>query len=251
MNIIILCAGIGKRFNSKKPKSLTKIFNKPIISYILSSVLKIKNRKKKIIFATGFKQNLIKKTTNSNYNYIFNNKYRSTNMVYTLINVLKSISIENTVVVYGDIIFSYHDLQRVASSKKDIVTLLDFNWKKLWKTNKKIDYDLESLKTSNKKIIYLGKKTNNIKNIDARYVGITKFSKKTIKKILQINEKKIISQSLIKKIDMTNFLMKLIKENFVINYIKTKKNWYEFDNKKDLSIFKKKFKNLNIKSFTD
>ena len=172
-------------------------------------------------------------------------------MVYTLINVLKNISIENTIVVYGDIIFSYHDLQRVASSKKDIVTLLDFNWKKLWKTNKKIDYDLESLKTSNKKIIYLGKKTNNIKNIDARYVGITKFSKKTIKKILQINEKKIISQSLIKKIDMTNFLMKLIKENFVINYIKTKKNWYEFDNKKDLSIFKKKFKNLNIKSFTD
>ena len=33
MNIIILCAGMGKRFHSKKPKSLKKIFNKTKIKY--------------------------------------------------------------------------------------------------------------------------------------------------------------------------------------------------------------------------
>ena len=127
MNIIILCAGIGKRFHSKKPKSLTKIFNKPIIGHTLNSISKIKNYKKKIIFATGYKENLIKKTTNRSYKYIFNSKYRSTNMVYTLINVLKHINIDRTIVIYGDIIFSYKDLQKIVSSKKDIVTLLDFN----------------------------------------------------------------------------------------------------------------------------
>jgi len=249
MNIIILCAGIGKRFHSKKPKSLTKIFNKPIIDHTLNSISKIKNYKKKIIFATGYKENLIKKTTNRNYKYIFNSKYRSTNMVYTLINVLKKIKIDNTIIIYGDIIFSYKDLQKITSSKKDIVTLLDFNWKKLWKTNNKIKYDLESLKILNKKIIYLGKKTNNNKNIDARYVGITKFSKKVIKKFLYLNKQKNFNQIDLKKIDMTNFLMELIRKNFVINFIKSKKNWYEFDNQKDLSIFKKKFKHPNINSF--
>ena len=101
-------------------------------------------------------------------------------------------------------IFSYKDLQKLVSSKKDIVTLLDFNWRKLWKTNNKIKYDLESLKILNKKIIYLGKKTNNNKNIDARYVGITKFSKKVIKKFLYLNKQKNFNQIDLKKIDMTN-----------------------------------------------
>ncbi len=249
MNIIILCAGMGKRFHSKKPKSLTKIFNKPIIEYTLNSISKINTNKKKIIFATGYKENLIKKTTNRSYKYIFNRKYRSTNMVYTLVNVLKNINIDTTIVIYGDIIFSYKDLQKIASSKKNIITLLDFNWKKLWKTNNKIKYDLESLKILNKKIIHLGNKTNNIKDIDARYVGITKFSKKIIKKILHINKQKNFNEIDINKIDMTNFLMELIRKNFVINFIKSKKNWYEFDNQKDLSIFKKKFKHPNINSF--
>ena len=156
-------------------------------------------------------------------------------MVYTLINVLKKIKIDKTVIIYGDIIFSFKDLNRISLSNKNLVTLIDFKWKKLWKKNKKIDYDLETLKISKDKIVKLGKKTNEIKNIDARYIGITKFSKKTIKKI--INIKKID----INKIDMTTFLMQLIKQKFTINYLKSNHDWYEFDNKQDLNIFKKKF----------
>ena len=249
MNIIILCAGMGKRFHSHKPKCLTKVFNKPIINYTLDSISKIKSNKKKIIFATGYKENLIKKSTNKIYSYIRNPKYRSTNMVYTLINVLKKIKIDNTIIIYGDIIFSYKDLNKIASSNKSLVTLIDFKWKKLWKNNKKINYDLETLKISKDRIVDLGKKTNEIKNIDARYVGITKFSKKVIKKFLYLNKQKNFNQIDLKKIDMTNFLMELIRKNFVINFIKSKKNWYEFDNQKDLSIFKKKFKHPNINSF--
>ena len=40
MNIIILCAGMGKRFHSRKPKCLTKVFNKPIIDYTRNSITK-------------------------------------------------------------------------------------------------------------------------------------------------------------------------------------------------------------------
>tara|TARA_Y100001970_G_C14167069_1_gene821945 strand:+ start:428 stop:1162 length:735 start_codon:yes stop_codon:yes gene_type:complete len=243
MNIIILCAGMGKRFHSRKPKCLTKVFNKPIIDYTLNSISKIKSNKKKIIFATGYKENLIKKSTNKIYSYIRNPKYRSTNMVYTLINVLKKIKIDNTIIIYGDIIFSYKDLNKIALSNKGLVTLVDFKWKKLWRNNKKIDYDLETLKISKDKIVDLGKKTNEIKNIDARYVGITKFSKKIVKKI--INLKKIN----IKKIDMTNFLMELIKQKITINYLKLNHDWYEFDNKRDLNIFKKKYKHFKNEKF--
>lgn len=237
MNIIILCAGIGKRFNSAKPKCLTKVLNKPIINHTLESISKIKKREKKIIFATGYQENLIKKITNNNYTYIHNSKYRSTNMVYTLMNVLKRIKIDKTIIIYGDIIFSYKDLNRISLSNKNLVTLVDLKWKKLWEKNKKINYDLESLKISKGKIVELGKKTNKIINIDARYIGITKFSKETIKKIINIKGINF------KKIDMTNFLMQLIKHKFTINYLKSNHDWYEFDNRQDLNIFKKKFQN--------
>ena len=40
--------------------------------------------------------------------------------------------------------------------------------------------DFETLKIKKNKIINLGEKTNNLKNIDGRYIGITKFSKKFI-----------------------------------------------------------------------
>ena len=69
----------------------------------------------------------------------------------------------------------------------------------------------ETLKIKNNKIISLGKKTRNMKNIDGRFIGITKFSKKMIK---LIKLKKVIINELKKnkKLDFTGLLMKLIQK---------------------------------------
>ena len=48
---------------------------------------------------------------------------------------------------------------------------------------------------------------------------------------------------------MTNFLMELIKQKITINYLKLNHDWYEFDNKKDLNIFKKKYKHFKNEKF--
>lgn len=240
MNIIILCAGVGRRFNSKLPKCLTGIYDKTIVEYTLTSLNKIKSNKK-IIFATGYQEELIKKKTNYKYQYIFNKKFKSTNMVYTLFNVIEKINIDTTIIIYGDIIFSLKDLKKIYADKRKLVTLLDFNWKKLWLTNQKIKYDLESLKISKNIITELGRKTKNPDVIDARYIGITKFSKKTISKLLHLKKNNGFKDINFNQIDMTNFMMSLIKKNIKINFIKSKNRWYEFDNKKDLSIFTKKY----------
>ena len=71
--------------------------------------------------------------------------------------------------------------------------------------------DLEDLRILNGKIISLGKKVKKIKNIDGRFVGITKFSKEIIAKLIkEIFFKKNLKEN--KKLDFTNFLMKLIKK---------------------------------------
>ena len=57
-------------------------------------------------------------------------------------------------------------------------TIIDKDWKKKWKKKSNFMDDLEVLKIKNSKIQSMGKKTFNLKNIDGRFLGITKFSKK-------------------------------------------------------------------------
>ena len=68
-------------------------------------------------------------------------------------------------------------------------------------------------------------------------MGITKFSKKTIKYLKKRLVNKILKNN--KKIDFTNFLMELIKNNLEINAISEKFNWHEFDTPKDFKTFQK------------
>ena len=84
----------------------------------------------------------------------------------------------------------------------------------------------------------MGKKVNNIKNINGRFIGITKFSKSIIK---ELKKNKIIKELLIldNKIDFTNFLMHIIKKNYSIYALRKKINWFEFDNLQDFKIYEK------------
>ncbi len=75
---VILCGGIGSRISSltkKTPKSLLKVLNKPIIWYVVNSLLK--NKITNIIFPLGYKGNLIEhyikknfKTEKDNFKFI-------------------------------------------------------------------------------------------------------------------------------------------------------------------------------------
>ena len=166
-------------------------------------------RNSQIILATGFAENLIKKASKSKYVYIKNKKHNSTNMIYTLNEVLKKTKNQDVYVIYSDIMYDFSCLKKLIVNKKDIVTLVDKDWVKKWKLKKNYLNDLESLKIKKDKIISLGKKTKNLREIDGRFVGITKFSKKII---TILKDKKIIKNELKKdnKLDFTSFLMNLI-----------------------------------------
>ena len=62
--------------------------------------------------------------------------------------------------------------------------------------------DLEELKIKNSEIYSLGKKTYDLKDIDGRFLGITKFSKNTINILKKNFFTKILRQN--KNIDFTN-----------------------------------------------
>jgi|TARA_B110000881_G_C18477751_1_gene464802 choline kinase len=236
MKAIILCAGLGSRLNSKKPKGFIVINNKTLLERCVKNLISVGFKKKDIFFATGFKKNLVSEKFGKKFNYSFNKYYKVTNMVYTLFNTLKDINNSSVLVTYSDIIYDKENIKRLLNKKSDISTLVDFKWKKIWLKKKKLLSDSESLKIKKNKIIELGKPTKNIKKIDGRYVGVLKISKDILPNIYdlyQVSLKK--NPKKFKKIDMTNFLNFLIKKKYELNFVKLSGSWNEYDDFVDLN----------------
>ena len=246
MKAIILCAGRGSRTGLNYPKCVHEFENgKSLIDRNVESLKNCGFKNSEIIFATGYAEKIIKKKTLNKYNYINNKKFLSTNMIYSLNEVLKKINTDDLIIIYADILYEKNILKKIKNSKKDIITLVDIDWLKKWRLKKNYKDDFETLRIKNKKVVDLGKKTNNLKDIDGRFVGITKLSKKIVK---EIKSKKIIINELKKnkKIDFTSFLMKLIQKNYVINVILKNIFWFEFDTKNDFKIYKKIINKFSI-----
>ena len=238
MKIILLCAGKSSRTGLGYPKCLYKFKdNEMLIEKNLKILSEFGFSNKEIYFATGFKSKLIKNKTFNKYKYIFNKKYNTTNMVYSFYQVLKKIKSDEIIVIYSDILFEEKCLGKLIKNKFSISTIIDTDWRRKWKKKSNYMNDLEELKIKDSKIYSLGKKTFNLKNIDGRFLGITKFSKRTVSDLKKNLISKILRKN--KNIDFTNFLMELIISNYKIKAIAGKFSWHEFDNPKDFRNFKK------------
>jgi len=236
MKAIILCAGLGSRLNSSKPKGFILVNKKTLLEITVKNLISVGFKKKNIFFATGFKKNLVYKKFGKKFNYIFNKYYKTTNMVYTLFNTLKNIKDSDILVTYSDIIYDKANIKRLLNNKKNISTLVDFKWKKIWVKKKKLLSDSESLKIKNDKIIELGKSTKDINQIDGRYVGVTKISKNILQNINDLYKSSLKKNySKFKNIDMTNFLNFLIKKKYELNYVELSGNWNEYDDFVDMN----------------
>ena len=242
MKAIILCAGKGKRTGLLYPKCLQKFSDgSSILEKKLEILKKIGFKKNNIIFATGFREDLIKKKTNNLFTYVKNKKFNTTNMIFSLNEVLKKIKSDDICVIYADILFQAKDLKKIILSKKKIITLVDTKWLRKWKLKSNFKEDLEELKLNRNRVVAIGKKTNKIDDIDGRYVGITKFSKSIIQ---DFKKKKILEKFLLNniKLDFTTFLMKLINNNFNVYALKKELDWHEFDTKQDFKNYEKDFR---------
>ena len=236
MKAIILCAGVSSRTKLGYPKCLYKFKDGEML--IEKNIRKLKKfgfKNKDFIFATGFKSKIVQKKTKNLFRYIKNVNFKTTNMVYTLNKVITNIKLDDILILYSDILFEQKCLNRIIKDKRDVVTLVDTNWKKKWFKKKNYKDDLEELKMDGLKIKSLGKKVLNFKGIDGRFIGITKFSKSYLK---FLHQKKVIRKLLTenKKIDFTNFLMKLIRLNKNVYAIKGNFDWNEFDTKYDFEL---------------
>lgn len=235
MHLILLAAGKGSRLPKKyrnNPKCMVQINHKTILEHNLNFY---NNFKFKTIVG-GFKSNKLKSfIKENNFSFIKNEKFNSTNMVYSLFKVRK-IKSSKILVCYTDIIFDpkiYKNIKKIKNSS----IVVKRNWLKVWKGRmnfKKILHDAEDLKTKKNQVISIGQKLKS-KFPKYQYMGIIKFNKIEFLKL-----KKFFKLLNNKKIDFTTFLDRAIQEKIIkLNFFPTNRYWFEIDNSKDIDYTKK------------
>lgn len=242
MRFIFLAAGKSKRIfdKIKKNKCLINIKKKPLIKILVNEVKKtnIKN----ISIVTGFRSKILQKKLSNlkDVDFLYNEKFKSTEMLYSLILGLKNYD-DDIVISYSDILFDHNILKRFIKKKnKEITIPILKNWKKVWKIrNKDPLIDGETLYLKNKGYLKsIGNKIKSLDQVKYQYMGLIAIPKDKRKKILHLYSK--IKKN--KKMHASEFLNYLLKKNVVIKTVVINKGWYEFDDYEDLINFKKNYK---------
>lgn len=175
--------------------------------------------------------------------YYTNTEYASTNMVESLM-AAKAEFDDDIIVSYSDILFSGEMLQGMIRAEGDFVVAVDDDWKKYWKARYgRVDFDTESMTIdADSNIISLGLENPPLNEIDARYVGLLKFSRQGTKKIVEIlNEAYIthmdkpwkLSGKPVRKAYMTDLLQALLDAGEKIGAARFNGGWIEFDTNED------------------
>jgi bifunctional UDP-N-acetylglucosamine pyrophosphorylase / glucosamine-1-phosphate N-acetyltransferase len=101
LQVIILAAGKGKRMNSERPKVLCEVNGRPMILYLIDTLLKI-NLKNKPIAVVGYKAEDVKKTLGDRCDYALQTEQLGTgHAVASTREALKNFN-GDILVLYGD-----------------------------------------------------------------------------------------------------------------------------------------------------
>lgn len=241
MKAIILAAGQGtrlKKYTENLPKGMLDFDGKTIIERQIGTYRNCGITD--IVVVRGF---AAEKIRYPDITYYENNDYANTNMVESLMAAKQEFN-DEIIVSYSDILFEESMLRGMMKSPEDFTVAVDDNWKEYWEARYgKVDFDTESLSIDeHNNITELGLESPSLEDIDARYIGLLKFSKKGIQKTLEILNRdyetyqdKPWKQSgkTIRKAYMTDLLQAVIESGSNVKALKFKNGWIEFDTNED------------------
>lgn len=241
MKAIILAAGQGtrlKKYTENLPKGMLSFMGKTIIERQIEMYRQcgIEN----IIVVRGFAADKIQY---EGVTYYTNEDYANTNMVESLM-AAKSEFNEDVIVSYSDILFEEKMLKAMMKSEADFAVAVDDDWKVYWaKRYGKVDFDTESLALDeNDNIVELGLENPKLEDIDARYVGLLKFSKAGLEHIQAILQEAYAnfedkpwqqSGKTVRKAYMTDLLQAVIESGKPVKAERFHNGWIEFDANED------------------
>ena len=241
MKAIILAAGQGtrlKKYTENLPKGMLSFIGKTIIERQIEMYRECGIED--IIIVRGFAADRIQY---EGVKYYTNSDYANTNMVESLMTAKDDFD-DDVIVSYSDILFEQKMLKAMIVTTADFAVAVDDNWKEYWrKRYGRVDYDIESLSLDKKgNIVELGDENVKLEDIDARYIGLLKFSKAGLNFIVSVMreayegfEDKPWKQSgkAVRQAYMTDLFQAIIEKGQSVKAEHFHNGWIEFDTNED------------------
>ena len=257
MKAIILAAGQGtrlKKYTENLPKGMLEFDGKTIIERQIETYRKCGIMD--IIVVRGFAAD---KITYADVKYYENEDYANTNMVESLMAAKQEFD-DDVIVSYSDVLFEEGMLRGMMEREDDFAVAVDINWQEYWQARYgKVDFDTESLSLDgNDNIIELGLEAPKLEDIDARYIGLLKFSKNALSEIVAIHDRDYESYQnrpwkqsgkTIRKAYMTDLLQAVIESGNHVKAVKFRNGWIEFYTNEDYETTVKWVENGTIGRF--
>lgn len=257
MKGLILAAGQGtrlKKYTENLPKGMLLFQGKTVIERQIEIYRKCGIHE--IIIVTGFAAD---KIDYKGVKYYKNEDYANTNMVESLL-AAKSEFNDDIIVSYSDVIFDEAMLRSMMESESDFACAVDTEWKNYWEARYgRVDFDTESLSMDEDGYITeLGLENPKLEDIDARYIGLLKFSKvglELIQAIMNRDYEEYMenpwkqSGKPIRKAYMTDLLQAIVEEGKKVKGEKFQNGWIEFDTNEDYETACKWVENGSINRF--
>lgn len=241
MKAIILAAGQGtrlKKYTQDLPKGMLEFQGKTMIQRQIE--LYRRCGIEDIVVVRGFAG---EKITYEGVKYYTNADYANTNMVESFLAARAEFT-DDVILSYSDILFSENVLRTMMKETGDFLVAVDRDWKSYWQVRYgRVDFDTESLSIDESGCITeLGRENPPLEAIDARYIGLLKFSRKGLNIIEQVMQKAYAleenepwqqSGKPVRKAYMTDLLQALIAEKEAVKAVPFQHGWIEFDTNED------------------
>ncbi len=241
MKAIILAAGQGtrlKKYTENLPKGMLSFAGKTIIERQIETYNRCGITDISIV--RGFAAD---KITYDKVKYYLNKDYANTNMVESLLSAKAEFD-SDVIVSYSDVLFEDKMLEKMISQEGDYLVAVDDNWKDYWQMRYgKVDFDTESLSIgSDDSIVELGLENPQLETIDARYIGLLKFSKRGLSNIVKMmadayreywDKPWQQSGKIVQKAYMTDLLNAIIESGDRVGAVHFNNGWIEFDTNED------------------
>lgn len=244
MNVIILAAGQGTRlrpFTNDRPKCMVELKGKALLHHQLETLEHCGIKKENIALVGGYLQDALVAPGIQQFR---NENYMQTNMAATLFAAEAFMSTEQDLIIaYGDIVYQPQVLESLIKTKADVVIAADLDWYQLWQLRMENPLDdAETFKmTDSGQILELGKKPENIADVQAQYIGLIKIAAHKVKDLIQhyknMDKNATYDGKDYNNLYMTSLIQNLIDNNWHVQAALIHNGWLEVDSVKDLKAY--------------